>query len=165
MKTISSILITGMFLGCGIVSLFFPPPDRYIYRDVKPEELTGTWQITAESQSIVDEFIIRYPDFPIAAPYETITLNADGFCLVHWLKKLDFAMRTGLLGCKWEIKKSSYTTGKDISLVEFAFEYFGNYTAYRSLNIFEENGELILWKYVGDPDDAVPQEFKKVTVK
>ena len=61
MKFISSLASLSIIFGCGILSLMFGLPERYIERDVKEEEMVGTWSITPDSESDVNDFLQRYP--------------------------------------------------------------------------------------------------------
>jgi hypothetical protein len=51
--------------------------------------------------------------------------------------------------------------GKDTSMINLYFEYPKNYGMLNYLYIHEENNSLILWYFIGDPDDFRPQEFMK----
>jgi hypothetical protein len=164
MKTISMILTAGILWGCGILSLLFPVPERYISRDIKPEELFGLWQLTAESQTQIMEFETHFPSFGIDAPWQAITLRDGNTCQVQWLSNYK-AYEKNLLICSWQIANIGGLSNQDALGIEISFEYYDNHSRWYSLYIFEESNELSLWKFIGDPDDAIIQEFKKMPMQ
>ena len=81
--------------GCGIMSLFFELPERCIQRDVKPEEMVGTWNVTAESEADVNDFLKTFSDWGASIPWKTMRVNADGTCNVQ--------IETGWLGNEYTL--------------------------------------------------------------
>src|SRR6266498_2905065 len=53
MKLLSAFVSTSIIFGCGILSVIFGLPERYIERDITPEEMVGTWNITSDSEADV----------------------------------------------------------------------------------------------------------------
>ena len=47
-------------------------------------------------------------------------------------------------------------------VLELGFDYPDSNGLMTSLYIYEENSKLILWGFIGDPDDFRPQDFVKV---
>jgi len=175
MKFILGIVTLGIIFGCGIMSVIFGLPNHYIERAVKADELVGTWNITAESEDSVNEFVKKLPDWSINPPWKTITLNSDGTCLVKletgWLGDYAYpndVITNNITSCSWELgtERSLADTeanGKDVPAVKFILDYPNNFSMDLSLSIYEENEELILWDLIGDPDDFNLQEYKKIT--
>jgi hypothetical protein len=167
MKFIAAVASLSIFFGCGILSVIFGLPERYIERDVTPEEMVGTWNITSESETDVKEFIGRFPSWVAYTPWKTITLNSDGSCNVesdlnglgevHTNDSLD-----KIISCSWKVGKEENLSGKQSPVLEWDLEYSNNQGSLRSLYIYEENGKLILWNFIGDPDEFRVQDFVKV---
>jgi hypothetical protein len=167
MKFITAVALLSIFFGCGILNVIFGMPKRYIKRDVTPEEMVGIWTITSDSEADVKEFINRFPDWVAYTPWKTITLNDDGTCKVesdlNWMGE-DHVSDTSvdkIISCSWELGKEENLNGKQSPVLEWNLEYSSNHGSMRSLYIYEENGELILWNFIGDPDDFRVQDFVK----
>jgi hypothetical protein len=176
--SISGIAMLLIFFGCGITSLIFGLPERYIQRDLTSDELIGTWTVTPRSEAAVNEFVRQSPSWGMSAPWKTITLNKDSSCTgkfeITWLKDVN-AMPTdfprprysndfianNMISCSWNLTKDTNLSGKLSPIVELDFEYPHNYSMRYSLYIYEENEKLILWDFIGDPDDFRPQDFVK----
>ncbi|MBK9926162.1 MAG: hypothetical protein IPP66_12825 [Anaerolineales bacterium] len=170
-----------IFLGCGILSLLFDVPNRYITREVQTQELAGEWRIKQESEERLQKFRDTFPDWPDLAPWKTIRLNNDGTCQVkleiQWLPNYkdsppeishseipNDVLTNNILACSWEISTTNGITSegnKDVPSVKISIEYPNNYSRTYNLYIYEENEDLILWNFIGDPDDFVPQDFVK----
>lgn len=174
MKVILSIATIAIIYGCGILSLVFDLPERYIDREVKTGEMIGTWSITSDSEAEVNQFVQKYPEWGISAPWKSITLNGDGSCNVKleisWLSGTSVSptdaysksvISNDIISCAWGLAKNENLSGKMSPVIKLALEYPGNYGARYSLYIVEENGELILWNFIGDPDDFRTQDFVK----
>jgi hypothetical protein len=152
MRFVLGIVVALVMFGCGIMSLIFGFPDRYIKRDVQVSELVGTWNITAESKSRMQD---AEPYTGLAIPYEYIKLNHDGTCKVD--------LENTRLSCSWELTKVPGLESKQVPGITLDFHEGDDYvpdTDYY-LYLFEENDELILWTVIDDPDDFNLQEFKK----
>jgi hypothetical protein len=169
MKLFSTFAIFSIIFGCGIMNTIFGLPERYIERDVKVAEMVGTWNVTPNSEIDVNKFVIRSPDWGASAPWKTITLNSDGSCRVElktgWLGKQysnDVIITSQMTSCSWNLAKEENPSHTISPVLELNFEYPDNYSISYSLYIFEENGELIVWDFIGDPDDFHPQNFVKV---
>jgi hypothetical protein len=170
-----------IFFGCGILSLIFGLPDRYIKRDVKIQEIAGEWRITKESENKLIEFRDAFPHWPAIAPWKAIQLNADGTCKVklemQWLPNFENSppgvphedipndvLKNNILACSWkitEIDGFSDSGNKAVPAIDISINYPDSGTYNYSLYIYEEKDILILWNFIGDPDDFVPQDFTK----
>lgn len=168
MKFISPIASLYIVLGCGILSAIFGLPERYIERDVKPEEMVGTWSITSDSETDVNDFVREFPDWGASAPWKTFTLNSDGSCKLEfeddWLGKSysNDVISNSITSCSWNLAMEENLSGKTSPVLKLEIEYPNNHYMMYSLYIFEENSELTLWDFIGDPDDFYPQDFVKV---
>jgi hypothetical protein len=60
MKLLSAFVSIFIFFGCGILSVIFDLPERYIERDVTQEEMVGTCNITSYSEADVREFVSKF---------------------------------------------------------------------------------------------------------
>jgi hypothetical protein len=167
MKFFSTVALLSIVLGCGIMSVIFGLPERYVERDVRLEELVGAWKVTPESESDVNSWINQQPDWGIKAPCKTFILNSDGSCKVEiqpdWLGDFYSDLATNnMVSCSWKLDKEKNLSDKISPVLKLDFEYPNNYNAMFSLYVFEENSELILWVFIGDADDFLPQDFIKV---
>jgi hypothetical protein len=169
MKTFFGVATFLIVCGCGIMSLIFDLPERYIQRDVKPEEIIGTWSVTAESESDINDFAKTFPDWGVSIPWKTIAIDADGTCTVQleisWLGTENTlpsdVLSNNMVSCTWNLTEGDNMSGNTSPVIEFDFEYPDNYSMRYYLYIFEENEKLILWNFIGDPDDFRPQDFVK----
>ena len=168
MKFFSIIASLVIVFGCGIMNVIFELPERYIERDVKAEEMVGIWNIAPDSEVDVNNFIEKFPDWDGFAPWKTFTLNSDGSCSVEldtaWLGDSysnDVAV-VKTTSCNWNLAKQENLSNKISPVLELGFDYPDSNGLMTSLYIYEENSKLILWGFIGDPDDFRPQDFVKV---
>lgn len=132
--------------------------------------MIGDWHITPKSEMDVNLWVDQNPDWGIHAPWKTITLNKDGSCTVAieigWLRESGRyskeVLANKMVSCSWNLTEDENLSGKLSPVLELEFNYPKNYTTKSSLYIFEENNELIIWSFIGDPDDFQPQDFVKV---
>lgn len=168
MKSFSAFVSIFIAFGCGILSVIFELPERYIERDVKAEEMVGTWNITSDSEADVKEFAKKFQGWDAYMPFTSITLSADGTCnaqyQANWLDEVvsnDISIiRT--TSCSWNVAKEENLSDKISPVVELDFEYANGYGRIQSLYIYEENNELVIWSFIGDPDDFRTQDFVKI---
>jgi hypothetical protein len=169
MKLMSAFVSISMIFGCGIMSVIFGLPERYIERDLTPEETVGTWNITSDSEADVREFVAKFSDWDAFMPFTSLTLNGDGTCSgeykANWLDEVassDISLiRT--TSCSWHLVKEENLSGKISPVIRLDFEYSNNSRGGGlPLYAYEENDELILWSFIGDPDDFRTQDFIKV---
>ena len=64
-----------------------------------------------------------------------------------------------VISCSWDLAIEKNLSDKWTPVLELDLEYSNNYGALYSLYIYEENGKLIIWDFIGDPDDFHPQDF------
>jgi hypothetical protein len=168
MKFIAAVASLSIFFACGIMSVIFGMPERYIERDVTPEEMVGVWTVTSDSEADVKEFMERFPGWVAFTPWKTITLNADGTCSVesdlNWMDEehTSETLPYRIISCSWQLGKQENLNGKQSPILEWDLEYSNNQGSMRSLYLYEENGKLILWNFIGDPDDFRVQDFVRV---
>jgi len=174
---VASLLVV---FGCSTANhLIFGAPKRYIDRDAKAKEMIGTWEITPESVTSVDKFINEskwwITDAPI--PWKAITLNGDKTCDVrfeiNWLPNENAfptsvphplisndVLVNDMVSCRWKIS-TRIRVNKEVPAFHLDFEYPNNTYSMDSLYIYEENGRLILWDFIGNPDYFIFQDFVK----
>ena len=167
MKTVLIFATFIVVFGCGIMNLIFDLPERYIERDVRVDEMLGAWSVTPHSEADVNNFIKNNPNSTVSAPWKAFTLNLDGSCDMKlepgWLGGFNSDLATkSLSSCSWSLAKEKNLSGKISPVLDLMLEYTNSYSAAFSLYIFEENGKLIVWDFIGDPDDFLPQDFAKV---
>jgi hypothetical protein len=168
-KLLSAFVSISMIFGCGIMSVIFGLPERYIEREMTPEEMVGTWNITSESETDVREFVAKFSDWDAYMPFTSLTLNGDGTCSgeyrANWLDEVastDISI-IHTTSCSWDLLKEENLSGKISPVVRLSFEYSNNSQGGGlALYVYEENDELIIWNFIGDPDDFRTQDFVRV---
>jgi hypothetical protein len=176
-KGIYQPIFIAVFLASIVILLGCPQlrgsPDRHIHREVKPSELTGTWQATnASLERIIHEGYSLY-----TAPKEQcFTLFKDGTCEFNgypWYlynpaaqeQKKDY-MRS--MTGRWTIaKESTWVLHRSVEVPALQIDIEtkeGNITGSIIITLFivEEKGNIILWEYIGDPDYLTYMDFAKV---
>ena len=168
MKLLSALVSVSIIFGCGILNVIFGLPERYIQRDVTPEEMVGTWEITSDSEADVKEFVAKFSDWDAYMPFTDITLNGDGTCSAdykaNWLDETNLSEQSAIHTtlCSWDLAKEENLSGKWSPVIKLHFRFSNDYGRIQSLYIYEENSELIIWSFIGDPDDFRTQDFVKI---
>ncbi len=177
------ILMTPLiFASCGILELLFPVefPQRYIDRDIQQSELVGTWNITPDSEARADDYF-QQTDIErreLNAPWKSINFQEDGVCEVEIVE--NWAVNNTVLQegdaratCTWNIDSIlGYDEGGsiiDVPGVFIRFEHYNKSTDaynvyYSELYVVDEDKELVLWNFIGDPIPTfLFQDFKKTS--
>jgi len=176
------ILVTPLIIAsCGILELLFPIefPQRYIHRNVQQAELIGTWNITSDSEARTDDYFqqIDIERRELNAPWKSINFQEDGVCEVEIVE--NWAVNNTVLQeadarttCTWKIDSiMGYDEDGDfldVPGVFIRFEHYDKsadaYNVYSSeLYVVEEDNDLVLWNFIGDPLVFSFQDFKKVS--
>jgi hypothetical protein len=159
----------------NIIDAFLTLPDRTVKRNIDENELYGDWTITVQSLNFIDKQQSDYPDWKsITFPVLTFKLKTDN-TVEAWLAKkyipisifeypedvIDSTVISGI----WKIEKDTlYKKASDVGYgnkLNLKFDFKGNRIFFINLDISEQNGKLILWSYIGDPDNLYYQEFMK----
>jgi hypothetical protein len=117
--------------------------DRHLDRQVRPAELVGTWTMT---QGSVRDIGVSSPIDPLQ---HTITIRADDTCHFHTFPSA--LTSVGSLNpvldgeCRWRLRN---VTGRQTLLLDIVAEP----PLSVRYNFFAQNGTLVLWQHVGDPD-------------
>jgi len=151
-------------LACGIVSAGFDFPERYAQREITQDEMPGIWRVTPESEAKVDDFTNKYPAWGASAPWRQLTLYTDGSCQIEfesaWLGDTQSELNSRIMeSCSWSLAQEENPSHKISSALKLRLDFANNVTTFFSLYIYEENDQLILWDFIGDPDDFNPQDF------
>jgi hypothetical protein len=164
-------------LACGGLAMLFEDdvPKRDVKHIVKFEEfIIGTWEMTEKSNNYVENQarrVIQNDVWGINAPWRKIELRADGSCYTalerSWLgKHLQEIANKDYSACSWNLKKETVMVreqNSDVFYLGVTFHYSGKFTSWgTSFYIAEENDKLVLWSFIGDPDDYLYQDFIKV---
>lgn len=172
MKYVMAILAPLIILSCGIIDLFFPQeyPQRYIEREVNILELVGTWETTPDSEKRIDDYFKSPYQSPwgLYSPWKRIILYDDHTCEFEvefsWTSYDKNYRSFGTPSpCTWKIDTiSGYSVEGDY--IDVTGVRLGLYFTVSDLYFVEENGELILWNFIGGYDYSVSDfhEFKKV---
>lgn len=154
-----------------LVDEFLTLPDRTVKRDVFDYELYGDWILTGQSLKYLNKQQTDYPDWEsITYPSLRFELNEDKtvkawiyekYLSISFFKYRVTVNDSALISGKWTIGKDSYRTDT-ISTFKNKLYLDFNINAIVTLDIAENDGKIILWSYIGDPDNLYYQEYKKI---
>lgn len=122
--------------------------DRYLERNVMPEELVGIWVLRSESVRDLDSVGVELGEDRTSY---TIELDSDRRCALRTLLPEDIEP-TGpppavtSSRCRWKLTQDGPHQQLSIDLLD---------TPRRTIrfNFTEVNGgEIVIWQYIGDPD-------------
>ncbi len=158
MRLLSTIAMFAIVLGCGIISAIFGDPQPYIQREVSRTELVGAWQATPQSAAYKNQFTHEHPDWPITTPWRTMVLNPDGSCQVTIEPGWRGSTRPEytLSSCTWDLSSHPNIDEKPVTSLHMAIDGFGESWLY----VYEENGGLTLWDFIGDADDFATLDYR-----
>ncbi|MBN1428852.1 MAG: hypothetical protein JXB07_10745 [Anaerolineae bacterium] len=174
-KTILAMTLLSIpVMSCGILEFLSEDdvPQRYIERQVEDAEVIGNWQLVSGAEVQVNDYV-EQADLPKGiVPWKTLLLDGDGTCQVeieiawifdsgHILKEADTPAT-----CTWHVK-DVWNRNSTVPGVGLRFEHFNDlkdsYEVYYSdLYIVEEEGELILWSYIGEAYASRYQDFRRI---
>jgi hypothetical protein len=153
-----------------LVDEFLTLPDRTVKRDVLDNELYGDWVLTGQSLKYLNKQQTDYPDWEsITYPSLRFELNEDKtvkawiyekYLPISFFKYPVTVNDSVLISGKWTISKDSYSTDT-ISTFKNKLYLDFNINAIVTLDIAEKDGKIILWSYIGDPDNLYYQEYKR----
>jgi hypothetical protein len=153
-----------------LVDEFLTLPDRTVKRDILDSELYGDWILTGQSLKYINRQKTDYPDWEsITYPSLRFELNEDKtvkawiyekYLPISFFKYPVTVNDSVLISGKWTISKDLYSTDT-ISTFKNKLYLDFNINAIVTLNIAETDGKLILWSYIGDPDNLYYQEYKR----
>lgn len=153
-----------------LVDEFLTLPDRAVKRDILDSELYGDWILTGQSLKYLNKQKTDYPDWEsITYPSLRFELNKDK-TVKAWIYKKYLPISffkypvtvndSVLVSGKWTVSKDSYSTDT-ISTFKNKLYLDFNINAIVTLDIAEKDGKIILWSYIGDPDNLYYQEYKR----
>ena len=132
-------------VGCGIL------PDRNVKRTVDPAELVGIWELTSESLALLK----REGYTPATDQVHRLEFLPDGemsYASVHDGVEFNYVDQRAV----WYVKNENKIA---ITIKQ------PNLTTYSGFGIAEENGRLILWSFLGDPDSWEFIEYKRINAR
>jgi hypothetical protein len=129
--------------------------NRYLTREVRPDELVGTWRATEFAIKSLRDLGV---DDHLTVNEHAIVLRADGSCSIRTIMNLPIDgpadYRTYDSGCRWRLGNVGHQALEfDLTPVP---EVGGPYYYFA-----EEGGRLLLWQYAADPDAWRYMEFEK----
>jgi hypothetical protein len=153
-----------------LVDDFLTLPDRTIKRNISDNELYGCWILTGQSLQYLDKQQNDYPSWEsITYPSLRFELKADKtveawihdkYLPISFFKYSVTEKDSTLIIGKWSIGQDLYCTDTASTFRNNLHLDF-NINAIVTLDIAEQNGELSLWSYIGDPDNLYYQEYKR----
>jgi hypothetical protein len=137
-------------------------PDRHLRDLPDTRELVGTWKIDDDSRTRLRSS----PDNLSRTSIDDhlLILRKDGTCLfkTYWDFQSDdnYATSEGT----WEptLRETVAGTGQQRAAVVVMLKPTGHEEIITTFWIVRENGQLVLWKYIGDPDYTRYEDFHRV---
>ncbi|HSL82974.1 MAG TPA: hypothetical protein VLF66_09365 [Thermoanaerobaculia bacterium] len=131
--------------------------DRFLKREVAPEELAGSWVLRAESVRDLDSIGVELGKDRFS---HWLELESDGGCELQTFLPADVEL-TGSppavtsSRCRWELRQGAARQQLWLELLDAP----GKHVHY---NFTETSGgELVIWQYIGDPDAWRYLEYSK----
>lgn len=132
--------------------------DRFLDREVAPEELIGSWVLRPESVQDLDSIGVQIGD---DRSLHRLELESDGGCELQTFLPADVEL-TGpppavtSSRCRWELTQGGAHQQLSIELLDAPDKHIHyNFTE-------ASGGELVIWQYIGDPDAWRYLEYSKV---
>ncbi len=149
---------------------FLTLPDRTVKRDILDNELCGKWILTGQSLEYLNKQQMDYPDWEsITYPSLKFELKEDK-TVAAWIynkyRPISFFKYpltdndSTLISGKWTIGKDLYSSNSTSTFRNNLHLDF-NIDAIVTLDIAEQDGQIRLWTYIGDPDLLYYQEYKR----
>ena len=163
------IFITGCLRTPSVESL----PARFIDRIPKPNEFVGLWSLNINSIEEVKAYKKENGFWDSSFDFKSFALNSDSTVVILASNSNSimnhYSQETKTLSGRWFLKNAANYSGNADSnfVVEIEIISEGSKdgeisgTSIFGLNIYEENGALILWDYLGDPDHVKYLDFNK----
>lgn len=127
-----------------------PLPNINLKRKVTPDEIEGTWVLTAQAKKMISKHSCSGTPPAVC----NIVFLSDGTCIFHSVYNafgpdLKYLRSQG----KWKLEhdsngNSNIKKKNALHLDMDSKEFYSN----TYLNFTEKKGELLLWSFVGDPD-------------
>lgn len=172
---LASAFMSLVIFGCyGLGALFGPPP-HFINHPVSSEALVGTWNVVPTDVAPKTKFVRDNVYWGADTPWKSMTLNADGSCVVtiepSWVPSLvgtQTPLPSGVTasdyyrvsGCTWVLADIAINESETVTGIYIHVP--GPWTGgTEPMYINEENGELILWSFIGDPDEVMYLDYRK----
>jgi hypothetical protein len=149
--------VLALLIIAALVGRCSRSEDRYLHRDVRPEEVAGLYKLTPDSAQIIsnDAYV------GITDPSQrSILIRPDGTC--HF-STFTYVARSAVspsapvapldAECRWTVdrsKRQQLTLLLSVEPPKAAQFYFA-----------EQNGTLLLWQFADDPDDWKYVEYRK----
>jgi hypothetical protein len=165
-----------IFIQLLLFSCVSDLPKRSIDRKPKFNELIGKWQITTKSVEVVEKFKQKFPDWDVQFPFESFELLADSTVKIVFkvnsifgMGQYDFFTNSNIVHGKWHLILKPLIYGDKDSCFQIEFELSlednnrkGKIISFLNLVVAEENEKLILWYYLGDPDQVIYVDYGQI---
>lgn len=134
--------------------------DRFLEREVAPEELVGTWVLRPESVQDLDSIGVQLGEDRFS---HRLAIDSGGGCELRTFLPADVEL-TGpppavtSSRCRWRLARGAAHQHLWIELLDTAKKHI-------HYNFTEANGgEIVIWQYIGDPDAWRYLEYSKVNM-
>jgi hypothetical protein len=147
-RSASLIALVTVTLLAGCLPDYFP---RRKLRLSSQEQLAGRWQLTRDSATMMDRYLMRTPKASF------IDLTADGRCDLHdFVSEEDLYSGAG----SWKTEdESDYGSKRKFSVLHIT--RLGE-KGFFSLYFAKRHGKIIMWQYHGDPDGRQYIEYERI---
>jgi hypothetical protein len=129
-------------------------PDIRLKRTVSPSEVVGIWTLTKES---FEDIKTDTEAKSLQGPHTDFTINLKPDGTVVYRSLLQMPVRKVDCSGRWEVRPSY--NARNSSMLTLYFDANGEHQ--HSLEFTEEQGNLVIWEYLGDPDSWRLVEYKK----
>ena len=145
--------------GCNRI---FGVPDRYLKDLPQRDELSGRWTIDEASIARMKSEQRFYPMSKLSPQDHSIVLRDDGSCSFMTYSPFQFDRNYIVSDGKWELvmEQADGSEGKRAAVKMTLTPSPNNYVV-APFWIARENGELVIWQYIGDPDRVKYADFHK----
>jgi hypothetical protein len=150
---VRTVVLTAVTISTLVLSACQRSESRYLEREVAATEVIGTWQMNPAS---VKDLRNAGYTAAIDPSRERIVINADGTCVFDTLPphivRLRRAVPKTAVECRWRLDKPP----RQKLMIELVGNASPDY-------FFDETneGHLVLWQYVTDPDAWRYVEYTK----
>ena len=156
------VMLALLFSTSGCQRLF-GLPDRHLKVLPSPEEMVGRWTIDAASIERMKSEQRFYPMSKLNPEDHLIVLREGGTCSFKSYSPFQFDRNYVVSEGPWKLVLEGPDVeyeGKRASL-EITLTPTANAYVVARFSIVRENGNLILWQYIGDPDRVKYADFYK----
>lgn len=128
------------------------------------QDLVGRWKIdkpSLERMKVVEEY---YHLSKLDPNDHLLILRSDGTCFFQTYREYQSDVFYTSSECRWNLKMDETIAGSGLQRAVLAIDLSASSNSQVSTRfwIVREKNELVLWNYIGDPDEVNYVDFRKV---